>query len=347
MTWDSTEPNPVGIFFFRPSLGGGTTTFTAHLFKALAAAGFTPVIYRVKANSEDRLRQFGKYDGVFYQNVSVEDAVRIVRKIPTVMGSPANSKYLVYPDLIMDLMKKGMRTVIHDPNEFTIYDHLGKVTKLPTRPICIRPTMQRFYKDALWIPHPYMRSGGGIGTFAPSTKHAVSVARIAAVKRPKIILEANRLLPKKLRVELKGAEYRLYTRSLEQKFGDVFQQCGSTFQFPMTFEAPVEICAQYKYNVDMTFFKDDGGGTQYAQMEAMDAGCVNIMHEDWFRYGGEVKPGKHVIAVNGPEHLAGILRPNEYDNASLNVIRNNAFNLLNRHAPKVIGELYKEELLRE
>lgn len=344
--------NPVGIFFFRPWLGGGTTTFTAHLFKALEAAGYWPRIYRVKERGEEKTRPFAKYDGVEYQNITYEQSKKIVKEMPTVMGSPAGTKYLIREDLIMQLAKRGMRLVIHDPNEFSIYDHLSsrkglRAAKLPTRPICIRPTMKKFYKNALWIPHPYMRSlDSKVAMELTRKKHAVSVARIASVKRPKIILEANRLLPKKLRVQLKGAEYRMYTRGLEEKYGDVFQQSGKTFQYPMTFVAPVEICAQYQYNVDMTWFPDDGGGTQYAQMEAMDAGCVNIMHDDWFRYkGGELKRGKHVLSVADHKELAKILKNGASGYAEIDIVQN-AFKLLRNHEPKHVGQLYMDELLR-
>lgn len=339
---------PVGIFFFRPWLGGGTTTFTAHLFKAVEAAGYDPCIFRVKERGEEKTRPFAKYDGVHYQNITYDYAKKLCGAMPTVMGSPAGTKYLVRPDLIMKLAMRGMRLVIHDPNEFSIYDHLStrkglRAAKLPTRPICIRPTMQKFYKNALWIPHPYMRSYGDGDARKERKKNAVSVARIASVKRPKIVLEANRLLPKRKRVLLKGAEYRMYTRTLEEKYGDVFQQSGKTFQYPMTFAAPVDICSEYTYNVDMTWFPDDGGGTQYAQMEAMDAGCVNIMHRDWFRYGGEMKVGKHVLAVNGHEQLARLLKSGSSVEHS---IVENSLRLLRKHAPEIVGKMYMEELLR-
>ncbi len=353
MKSQATKP-PVGLFFFRPWLGGGTTTFTAHLYKAIEAAGYAPRILRVKARGEEKTRQFAKYDGVEYQNITVEQARKWVKDSPTVMASPANSKYLVDPNLIRDLSKRGMRIVMHDPNEFRIYDHLSKmgknkevdltkVQKLPTRPICIRPTMQRFYPDAVWIPHPYMRSGP-----LPQLKrdqHAISVARIAAVKRPIMVLKANRLLPAAKRVRLMGAEFRMYTRELEKRYSDVFRQSGKTFQYPMTFEAPVALCSRARFNVDFTWFPDDGGGTQYAQMEAMDAGCVNIMHTDWFRYGGELKPGKHVLTAGGPEELSVRLKIDITEDERATIVRN-CDKLLKAHAPDVVGKLYMAELNR-
>lgn len=345
----------VGIFFFRPWLGGGTTTFTAHLFKAIEAAGHSPMIYRVRGKEgEFKTRPFAKYNGVRYQNISIEQAIQVVKDVPTVMASPCAEKYLAKPTLINDLMFKGMRIVMHDPNEFSIYNHLNvndnrkqlKVAKLPTRPICIRPTMQKFFPKAIWIPHPYERqcTDSVSRMVGPRHKYAISIARIASVKRPKIILEANRLLPKKYQVKLLGAEYRMYTYNLQKKYADVFQQSGKTFQFPMNFTAAPDLCGSALYNVDMTWFPDDGGGTQYAQMEAMDAGCVNIMHDDWLRFKGELKKGKHLLTVKDHKELALILKnPTEIMNGG---IRENGFRLLKKHAPKVVGELYMEELLK-
>lgn len=343
----------VGVFFFRPTLGGGTTTFTAHLFRALQAAGATPTIYRVRESElHTKRRTFGKYDGVEYVWVTPKEARDIVKRIPTVMGSPANAKYMPFePDIIVNLMKLGMRTVIHDPNEFTIYSHLGEAVKLPTRPICIRPTMKRFYPDALWIPHPYERVAPSEAVASVKRdKIAGSTARIASVKRPKLLLEANRLLPKKLRIQLRGAEYRMFTYNLQKKFGDVFQQCGGTFQFPMTFEAPVCVAAEFVLNFDMTWFPDDGGGTQYAQMEAMDAGTVNVMHEDWWRLGkGEMVPGKHVLTVGSVEDIVRMVknvpRPEVLTDLHGQIIHN-CHALLKKHDPKTIGKLYLEEMTR-
>lgn len=341
----------VGIFFFRPSLGGGTTTFTAHLFKALQAAGADPVILRVGEKSGGgKRRTFGKYDGVEYMKIDPAEARDFVKNAMTVMGSPANAKYMPFePDIINNLMKIGMRTVIHDPNEFTIYNHLGKAEKLPSRPICIRPTMKRFYPDALFIPHPFMTVPDEPYR-SLKRKLAGSIARIASVKRPRLLLDANMKLPKAKRVELRGAEYRMYTYNLMKKYPpEIFKQCGGTFQFPMTFDAPVEMASGYHLNFDMTLFPDDGGGTQYAQMEAMNANTVNIMHEDWWRldkeFKGEMRPGKHVLTVSGTPDIIKLLK-SPPSVSQMQEINANCRTLLKRHAPKVIGQAYLEELSR-
>jgi hypothetical protein len=343
----------VGLFFFRPTLGGGTTTYTAHLFEALKAAGADPIILRVgETSGGGKRRTFGKYDGIEYMKISPAEAHDWVKNAPSIMTAPTGAKYMPYePDIIMNLMKKGMRTVIHDPNEFTIYDHLGKAAKLPSEPICIRPTMQRFYPKAIFIPHPYAAQSPACYDDVRRAHVGGSTARIASVKRPKLLLEANRLVDERRRIQLRGAEYRMFTYNLQKKYGDVFQQCGGTFQFPMTFQAPVRVAAEFKLNFDMTWFPDDGGGTQYAQMEAMNAKTVNVMHEDWWRLEkedkkmpkGEMRPGKHVLTVSGVPDIVKLLKkPPSPDQVS--EINDNCARLLKNHAPAVIGKRYMEVL---
>ena len=84
---------------------------------------------------------------------------------------------------------------------------------------------------------------------------------------------------------------------------------------------------------------------QYSQLEAMDAETVNIMHEDWFRYSGELKPGKHVVTVNGHESLARLLK-SKIDETERLRIASRCVKLLRDHAPLTVGEQYAAELLR-
>lgn len=336
----------VGIFFFRPTLGGGTTSFTAHLFKALEAAGAEPMIYTV-GEADSGLKPFGGYEGVSRVKVSVTTARKIVRDMPTVMGAPANVKFLVQPNLIRDLVKRGMRPVIHDTKEFSIYDDNRRVIKMPRPPICIRPTIREYYTDAVWIPHPYERVEPELYEETQQKMVGVSTARIASSKRPKMLIEANAKLPKKLRISLLGAEYRMYTYNLAKKYPGVFAQRGGTFGFPMTFDAPVRVCAGARFNFDMTYFEHDGGGTQYCQLEAWDAGTVNVMHADWFRFPGEVKRNKHILTVeNSDDIIAMMRREGKTWRDMLGEVAENGWQLLKRHAPRAVGRQYLEELNR-
>jgi len=331
----------MALFFFYRSFGGGSTSFTVHLFEALRRAGHAPKIYRVKERGEDRERPFSGYSGVTYRNVTSDEALRIVKGTPSLMTAPCNSKSLQFDPTIIDrMMRSGMRIVVHDPNEFEVYDHLRDREKVQ-RPICIRPTMRQFFPDAHYIPHPYVREFNN-DTRDGRTMLAVSVARVTFVKRTEIILEANRLLSKRNRVVLRGAENRLYTKfKILPRFPEYEQGCTG---FPMTWGASARECRRAKYAVDMTWFPNDGGGSQYSFMEAWDAGAVNVLHSDWLRYRGEMIDDENCLAVNSAKDLARLLKNDRGQNVGDLVQAGYA--ALRTHDPVKVAQEYMRELTR-
>lgn len=330
----------VTLFFLRPNLGGGTTSYTIHMVHALRAAGATVRLVRVKPKGEHFTRKFGAHDDIEYQNITLEDALKLAKKTPSLMTAPSNSKYLHDPDLIAKLMRAGMRITIHDPNEFEIYDHLGN-KKLIRQPFCIRPSMkQQFFKDAVYIPHPYKRF---YQNEQPTGElSAVSVARVTFVKRTHIILEANRALAPPKRVVLRGWENRLYTRHVLCKKFPEFKQ--GTTGFPMGPDAAAKECHRAHFAVDLTYFPNDGGGSQYSFMEAWDAGSVNIVHRDWLRYKGEMKDDWNCHGIEDAKELAAYLdRCTKRERLR---VQANGWKSLKAHDPKVVGRQYLKELLK-
>jgi len=327
----------INLFFMYKSFGGGTTTFTAHLYMSMKHAGLDPKILRVSAGGDGYVRPFSGYSEVVYRNISQEEAFDAVRSTPSIMTAPCNPKHLKFnPNIIPELINAGMRCVVHDPNELMIYEHCQYVH----RPIVIRPTMLQFFPDAIFIPHPYLRSFSELPN-SPRPIMAVSIARVTFVKRTEIILEANRLLPDELKIVLRGAENRLYTKHKLSRLYPEFEQ--GTTGFPMGWRGAPEECAQAKFAVDMTYFPDDGGGSQYSFMEAWDAGAVNIIPKDWLRYDGEMKHCKNCIAVDGARELADvILKGKEMDVSEIVAEGRNA--LVTTHHPIEVAGRYAEEL---
>lgn len=345
----------VSLFFMYRAFGGGTTSYTVHLFEGFRRAGYDVKIYRVNARGEYKERPFSKYAGVTYRNIDPVTALKIAKTTPSLLTAPCNSKFLEFdPEIIGKLMKAGMRIVIHDPNEFEIYDHLNNRNSI-TRPFCIRPAMRNFFPKAIFIPHPYVREFTNKVTDRFTWRRdylAVSIARVTFVKRTELILAANRLLPKKAKVVLRGAENRLYTRHKLQKLYPEYEQ-GNT-GFPMVWGASARECARARFAVDFTWFPDDGGGSQYSFMEAWDAGTVNIIHKDWLRYPGEMKDGVNCIAVDTPAHLAAILKramkgplsTNKSTDLELNIVRNGWRLLHERHDPVNVANAYYKEMIK-
>jgi hypothetical protein len=338
--------NAVGIFFFRPWLATGATTFTAHLFKALELAGASPMIYRVADRPISGTLAFGGYEGVSYQNISIAAARSLVKSQPTIMAASAAHPHVRH-DVIGQLLSLGMRAVVHGDAEAAARDWTG------LRPvICVRQALTALIPGSVWLPQPYARHTPA--AVVPGKHHkrrqqsaapvnhrvAVSIARIAASKRPQLILDANRLLPPDDRVELLGMEDAVFTRQLAADYKDVFtRRARPGPAFPFTFADAVCQCRGASFHVDMSWFARDGGGTQYAQLEAADAGCVNVMHADWFRFDGDLKAGVNALGAADAAALALALMA-----APDQAIVQGGYDLLKAHDAKTVGGLYMTEL---
>lgn len=332
----------VALFFMHRQFGGGATSFTVHLYRGMQRAGLAPVILRLAPRTESRERPFSRYEGVTYRNVNIDEAVRTVSTTPSLMTAAVHSKELPFaPDAIPRLMQAGMRVVTHDPNEYKVYDYIPHMTQPP---FCIRPTMKKFFPKSVFIPHPYVRE-------FEETRYergerellAVSVARVSFVKRSLMILEANELLSKRDRIVLRGAENRLYTRhKILPRFPN-FEQGGTGF--PMTWGASARECRRGKFAVDMTYFPDDGGGTQYSLMEAWDAGTVNIVHEDWLRYAGEMQAGVNCLQVADHRELAKVVATGRNRDVA-DVVDAGYHALSEHHDPVRVARRYYRELTK-
>lgn len=331
----------VGIICFKKKLGNGVSTFTAHLYRALQAAGHRPIMYRLgykRSNIFEGVhqQQFGDYAGVFAYHVQPKTMFEMVDSMPTIISAATSLDLLPDPQMMARLIRKGARIVVHDSTQLKLH---GKRPAFDN-PILIRPALLDRFPKGVFIPHPYMRSRKNVAH--AKTKNAVSITRVHNSKRSQHIVRANSMLPKKLRCALLGQEFRLFSFGIQKRWPGIYKQSGKSLQFPLTFEAPVELCEKALYNVDLTKFVGDGGGTQYAQLEAMDAGCCNVMHVDWFNVKGELKPNIHAIPVNDAADLAEVLRGSR--SGDRKHIIENGYKLLKRHDPKLIGKLYAKEL---
>lgn len=351
-----TSPQRIVLFYCHKVYASGITAFTAHLWMALKSQGhdvhiFSPtlapgVLFHDSLPSEP----FGAYDDEMrIVRCSPFQAISMASEYPSIIVAPGSPNKLPDPKLMHNLQRKGARVVVHDPTQFKNFAPFdGTQPNLVQRPILVREAMKKYFKDSTFIQHPYVRAKRGR---VKRDKFAVSTARLATSKRTRLILQANRELPKRLRIDLRGAgENRMFTHGLENTYGDVFRQPKKPLSYPMTFEAPVHLCQSYRYHVDLTKFEGDGGGTQYAQLEAIDAGCVPIMHGDWFDEDENknwLKRGTHVYTVGGPLHLASHLKAadaHDYFESTDRILRENGNRLLSLHDPMLVGRMYCEEV---
>ncbi len=266
-------------------------TFTAHLAEGFRLAKIPFMIRRPRPRTEIKSRDFGY--GHFYWNTNLDDM------------DPKESHLIVcsskkFKDEVKYLLDSGAHIVIHDPTELKYlegveYKHI---------PIVIRPSMKK--NIGHYIPHPYHPLNQQRWSYK-QRKMAVSISRIDFDKHTEIILDANRLLAKNLEVEIRGFENRLYTKFKIMPAYPEWRQ--SINAYPREFRYATKLCGQYRYMVDMSAIKNDGGGTQYTFLEAMDAGTTCILNEEWFDYHqGEMEIGKNCHAVRNGVQLTSLLR---------------------------------------
>lgn len=334
----------IALFHLYDTLmSGGTLTYTAHLYAALERMGVEVTIYRIRPRTERTQRAFGAYLGLTYRNVSPGDALKIAKRIPSILSSYPTPKALDFAPGILDrLVKAGMRVIMHDSRGYDSMPEFFRAAQKRQPLICIRESMQRNVANSIFIPHPYCRLYTAT-TFKEAAAfkrplNAISTARVTFAKRSHELLEANRTMPRRYRIRLRGGANRMYVHHvLEKKYPEI---AGHDMGFPLEWHAGAKECAKAAFAVDFSIFPADGGGSQYTFLEAWDAGAVNVLHKDWFEYGGEMRAGKNCLAADGPRRLATLLSCTEYEDHG--AIVEAGFKALRKHAPATIAAQYKE-----
>ena len=287
----------VNLFYLSGNTTGGWVTYTSHLMYGFNTCKRNCQLFKVGNNTENKTRKFGY--GLDYRNLSLEDAVAMVKTGPTVIVALQKN----FREKAQAVLEAGAWMVVHDPAEFANL----KLTE-SDKYITIRRQVHNQIPSSTLILHPYSRR------YKPNdavlkTVGACSICRIDFDKNTHILLEANRLLPEANKIQIHGFENRLYTRfKLCPAFPEWEQ---SKAHYPREKEAAVNICRKAIYAVDMSLIKGDGGGTQYSFLEAMDGSCVNVIHKGWIKQGDEMVaagPNQNCIAVADSKELVEVLK---------------------------------------
>tara|TARA_R110000787_G_scaffold156836_4_gene270788 strand:- start:1877 stop:2845 length:969 start_codon:yes stop_codon:yes gene_type:complete len=316
----------VDLFYLTPNPYGGWVTYTSHLMDALEAVGVEASLFKVRPKSEKKTRDYGY--GKRYRNISMEEALS--RNNPRLILAGAKQ----FKEETKILYDAGASIVVHDPTELKNLPELDY-----KRCVVIRKIGARSLPGATFIRHPYSPFPMKDIDYA-AKQGAVSTSRIDFDKHTDILLDANRLL--KDPINIRGFENRLYTRFKIVPNYPEWEQ--SKAHYPREENFAFNLMKEYLFSVDMTQIVGDGGGTQYTTLEAWNAGCIPIIHEEWILdKPDDMKPGQNCFVVNGPEDLVDVLEE-AYDIQKLDSMRITGQNALKKHSPKVIGQQYKEFL---
>jgi len=320
----------INLWYLSPNPYGGWVTFTRHLFKALRLAGHDHHLYKwaKSGRGEHFVRPFGY--SLEYQNVAHVPEGKEGVNLIVAMGK----QYL--EQAIMLYENCNAKIVIHDPTEMKWQD--GLRLRAGERCVVIRESMLKHLPKATFLRHPYdpyFKVNSPIVT----TRNAISLSRIDFDKHTEMLLEANRLIEDdNYKIHIRGFENRIFTRfKIVPNYPEWVQ---SKAAWPREYDGAVLMAHQYRYMVDMSEIKGDGGGTQYSFLEAWDAGCVPVLNLAWERPGGDMVDAQNCFFVNGHERLAALLQDEVYYDQNPELVAAGRQQLRDNHDPKVIGLRY-------
>lgn len=309
------------IYMAKPTYGGWVS-FTAHL-----ALKYNYNLYKIGKRTEKlksgkpRMRKFGY--GVYYQNISIEDA----KKMSDVLITAIDKNYYKH----LSVFKDNTGIVIHDPTEVKsksckpVLDVLDRFNVFT-----IRHTVYEFLKEKYDIEsefkvHPFYEY--------PINKQdktgAVAISRIDFDKHTEIILRANNNLPKERTIDIYGAKNDRYVYfKLDQDHAlDFVKYYKGTFK--KSFEELDNILSKAKYVVDLSAIKNDGGGSQYTFLEAIHQDCILILNKDWINKTPSIFKDKiNCFFVEDENQLTKLLSGNP---RNINKILKNSKKLLKPH----------------
>ncbi|MFC0041021.1 glycosyltransferase family 4 protein [Actinomadura rayongensis] len=290
----------VHLAYLAQPTRGGWPTYTAHLAEGLRRAGHEVHLWRVTRRAEHRPRPFRH---LTYQNTTLDRLAEIARLQPLHITAAAPAQ----ADQVAELIDAGASITVHDPTE--LRGEMPGALSGTRRPVVVIRATVAEHVAALGLPavhvaHPYARSPHP----APArTRHAVSFARLDWDKHTDAIAAANTRLAPGKRVELHGAENRLFTH---HKLTADFPGWRRSYRGPFDTRdlwAGAGLAASAHWAVDMSTIDGDGGGTQYTHLEALDGGARLLLNAGWFGTGHDDPLLRAVAVTADPGELAAVL----------------------------------------
>lgn len=275
---------------------GGFVTYARCLLHALHAVGEEANLFRIGKKFENKPRLL---HDVPYQNVTLDFALDQARskKARTLIVCAYTKQY---PVETAALLEAGAAIVVHDPTEMT-GDMSALLLKHRSPVVCIRQiNFDEWGKLGFNVHmqlHPYKRT---VTTPVKKTKHAVSISRVDFDKHTYTIAEANTLLSVDKRIDIYGAVNRMFAF---HKLDTPWPLWEREYRGAFAAGKGSDIAADYKFVVDMSLIKGDGGGTLYTCLEAWDAGSVLVLDSRWFTPTGDMQPGVNCVGVEGAAEL--------------------------------------------
>lgn len=308
----------IALAYLAKAKYGGWPTFTRHLHSALAAAGTKPVIRTLGARTAEMPHDFGH--GLMARRMRLDDLLK--SGMPVLIAAADKD----HADRAAELVAKGAHIVVHDPAE----KHLAGIP--PERTVVIRRSMQERLPRARFIPHPYERRRPERNPILPAIAHS----RVDFDKYTHLILDAIDLGAD---IRIFGAPNPMYVHfKIHPKWPDFKSE-----PFPRDAHAGADLCATARTVIDMSAIKNDGGGSQYAFLEAWDARTPLVINRKWVDGydGDEMRHDFNCLAAADGAGIKACLDRLASNKDLANHLVANAEATLALHDPKTIGLQYR------
>lgn len=293
------------LYLAKPRIGGWIS-FTAHLSLLKDYKIFRLSKRTETKDGKPKLRDFGY--SCNYQNITPEDLLKLNEPILITAIDKSGYEYI-------DKLPENSKLVIHDPTELKaqkgfLVDKLQKFKVITIRR-SVKDYLSRLNIESTFLHHPFVSLAEQIEDKEMRNKKtgAVSISRIDYDKHTEVILKANELLLEP--IEIFGAKNDRYVYHKLKDLDPMKETTpGSCYRgkFPKDFFQLSNILNGKKYVVDLSRIKDDGGGSQYTFLEAIDFGCVLILHRDWVNAPNSIFiEGENCLAVANEDELVELL----------------------------------------
>jgi len=262
------------LYYLASPKTGGWITYIIHLMRSLKAIGY-PVML-AKISKKESIKPF--FDEIMIRGVPLEMAHQLNKSaIPIIVAMELKDEQMLNG---IDLINNGCDIIHHGMGQTPKDEFFDKLKRKPLN-FCVRKsisdTLTARNIEAHHLRQPFLYEAAEKNE---KSKPALSLSRIDFVKKTEVICAANAISPL---IDIYGSENGLYTNVLlDKKYPGWRAHHKGEFK-PLTGS---DIAKPYRYLVDLTQIKNDGGEMQYTFMEAIVAGCGLILNKRWGVAGG-------------------------------------------------------------
>ena len=300
------------LLYLAKPIYGGWVTFSANLAKInntfiVKLGKRTETTRDINKIKIPKFREYGY--GIKYRNFLLSDLLSLYPN-DDILITAIDKNYHHYLD---KLPLEKVTLIIHDPTEIKkcILPYLPKMKKIITIRQLVNQYLNKMEISNEFIIHPFIEQK--ITIDRDRKTGAVSVSRIDWDKHTDILLECNKLLDNN-KIDIYGDKNDIFVYNKLRKLDSMKEDdINSNYhgRFPKDNDFLSNILIPKKFMIDLSRIKNDGGGTQYTFLEAINHECCLILHKDWVNVPGSIwKDGVNCLAINTEIELKEILDNN-------------------------------------